>query len=115
MNQRVVYMKDDSLGTVAFKAIAENIKALRPAPAHLARLAKIASVFDHRTGIAVLVETTESHWSRNEPLRRLELFKKPQFFIDAAKALYDEILIEAREKERIEHEKREARRAKYKW
>lgn len=94
MNQRTVIIKNDELGLVQFTSISEAIKRHNPSKPYLARLAKIASVFDHRTNIALQAADKPTHWEKQPVLLRLEGFKKPDFFIQAASALLEEVIQE---------------------
>ncbi len=105
--QRTVLILNDSLGIQAFKALADSIKQQTKDKILLARLDRLTTVFDYRTGLAVHALDTDSTWTRREREVPLAKFKKPEFFIEAAQL----ILTEAREANRVKAELDAAKRA----
>lgn len=110
---RTVQIHNDALGIEAFKAVSDAIRQQTTDKTLLLRLSRIAAVFDHRTTIAIIVEDTPDRWSRQDVETRLAAFKAPTFFIEAARAVLDEVKGVNQAKALVEAEKRKARQSRY--
>ncbi len=104
---------DESLGIPTFRVIQAQIVKLTTDKRELQRLQQLAAVFEYRTNIAVKIARTESRWDRHADEERLKLFKAPEFFIDAAQNILNEVRETHRAKELMAEEKRAKQRASY--
>lgn len=114
---RTIEVQNDDLGILAFRAIADAITKQTDDKRLLFRLNSIAAVFEHRTSIAVgMVDVVARHyyWERRELELRLETFRPPKFFIQAAQSVLDEVLDANAAKELLAAERRAKRKTPHK-